>query len=76
MENKKIVKTKTSEILKYLKSHKKGITSLEAITHFGATRLSAIIFELRKDGHNIVMDWEEGTDMYGHKMRYGRYRLV
>ena len=40
-------------ILKHLQVHK-TITSMEAISLYGATRLSAIIFDLRKAGHNIV----------------------
>tara|TARA_Y100000310_G_scaffold329677_1_gene399964 strand:- start:350 stop:568 length:219 start_codon:yes stop_codon:yes gene_type:complete len=31
----------------------KSITSLEALQLWGAFRLSAIIFNLRKEGHNI-----------------------
>lgn len=31
----------------------KGITPLEALTKFGAFRLSAIIFDLKKDGYDI-----------------------
>ena len=41
-------KSKTNEVLKYLHKNQKGITSLEAIHLFGATRLSDIIFRLRK----------------------------
>ena len=40
-------------VLEYLKSGQ-SITSLEAITLYGATRLSAIIFNLRKKGHTII----------------------
>lgn len=41
-----------SEILKYLMKGK-SITSWEAFEKFGATRLSAIIYDLRKDAHRI-----------------------
>ena len=34
----------------------KGITPLEALTKFGAFRLSAIIFNLKKDGYDIQTD--------------------
>tara|TARA_R100001132_G_C3268177_1_gene90575 strand:+ start:191 stop:478 length:288 start_codon:yes stop_codon:yes gene_type:complete len=40
--------SKTKDVLTYLQNNKKGITSMEAINMFGATRLAAIIFELRK----------------------------
>jgi hypothetical protein len=36
-----------------------SITSLEAIRDLGNTRLSATIFNLRKDGYNIVSDYVE-----------------
>lgn len=65
---------KTTAVLQWLQSHA-SISSMEAINNFGATRLSAIIFNLRKRGHNIEMEWCEGRDHFGHPMRYGRYFL-
>jgi hypothetical protein len=38
--------------------NKKSITSWDAITLYRATRLSAIIFNLRRQGMNIVSIWE------------------
>lgn len=52
-----------------------SITSMEAIESYGATRLSAIIFNLRKDGLDIETVTEGGTDRYGHSMTYARYVL-
>ena len=50
------------------------ITSLEAIKEYGATRLSAIIFNLRhKYDMNIENEWIEFTDRYGNKSRYAKY---
>ena len=40
-------KTQTGDVLKYLETHKKGITSKEAFDKFGATRLSSIIYSLK-----------------------------
>ena len=62
-------------ILKHLKK-KKSITSLEAFEDFGATRLSAIIFDLRSGGFDIRDVWEEVTNRYGETVRYKRYFLV
>lgn len=64
-----------SEVLKYLKKHK-YITSYQAFELFGATRLSAIIFDLRKEGHEIAGIWETIVDRYGDKKRFLRYFLV
>jgi hypothetical protein len=53
----------------------KSITSWEAIERFGATRLSAIIFNL-KDKYNIKTTREEFVDRYGNKSHYARYTLL
>ena len=54
---------------------KKGlpITSWEAIHEFRATRLSAIIFDLRQEGYNIIT--ENITNPETGK-KFGRYTLV
>ena len=64
-----------SDVLSWLK---KGntITSWEAFERFGATRLPAIIFDLRKDGHKIAGVWETTVDRYGDEKRFLRYFLV
>ena len=47
------VKSQSDAILWHLKTYG-SITSYEAIREYGATRLSAIIFNHRKDGYNIA----------------------
>lgn len=69
-------KSQRSEVLKYLQNHKKGITSMKAFELFGATRLSAIIFELRRKGHTIESVEEEITNRYGRPCKYARYVLI
>lgn len=66
--------TKTQAVLEWLRTHQ-SITSMEAIENFGATRLSAIVFNLRRRGHDIDMVWRDGTDRFGNHMRYGVYYL-
>lgn len=61
-------------VLEWLKS-KGSISSLEAFKELGVTRLSAIIFNLRKRGYDIETVTCEGTDRFGHPMRYARYYL-
>lgn len=65
---------KTSAVLQWLKSNA-SISSMEAIENFGATRLSAIIFNLRKKGYNIETVTCEGVDRFGNKMQFARYYL-
>ena len=66
--------TKTQAVLDWLKTHA-SISSMDAIQNFGATRLSAIIFNLRKKGYNIETVKCEGTDRFGNKMQFARYYL-
>ena len=65
---------KTKEVLKYMQENE-GITSMEAFKKFGATRLSAIIFNLRKRGYDIVTLDMECVDRYGHTVNYAKYVL-
>lgn len=69
-------KTQTSEILKYMKFHKKGITSKEAFELFGATRLSGLIFMLKKQGYHIKTDYVPVRTRYGDKTIVARYSLI
>ena len=48
-----------------------SITSMEAFHKYNITRLSAKIFNLRKDGYDIGMQWETSPN----GARYGRYVL-
>lgn len=64
--------TKTSEVLRHLKESG-SITQMDAIELFGATRLSAIVFNLRRKGHDIESVREGAIDRYGHAINYARY---
>lgn len=64
--------TKRKLILAHLLKHK-SITSLEAIEKYSATRLSAIIFNLRKQGYGIATKDVAMTDKYGNKGFYAKY---
>lgn len=66
---------KTERVLEHLQKYG-CITSLEAIELYGATRLSAIIFNLRKRGLNISTIDIPFTDRFGTKSMYGKYVLI
>lgn len=67
---------KTKAILLHLQQYG-SITSWQAIKEYGATRLSAIIYNLRnKYDLNIITEDVEFTDRYGTKASYGKYILV
>ena len=59
-------------VLWHMTKHK-YITSIQAFSLYGITRLSARIYNLRQDGHKIGMVWEESVNRYGMPVRYGRY---
>lgn len=65
---------KTREVLRYMRENE-GITSMDAFKKFGATRLSSLIFSLRKQGYNIETIDMECVDRYGHLVRYAKYVL-
>ena len=65
---------KTEKVLQHLEKYG-HITSLEAIELYSATRLSAIIFTLRKRGYDIDTIDLPFTDRFGTKSHYGKYIL-
>lgn len=65
---------KTEKVLQHLEKYG-HITSLEAIEKYGATRLSAIIFTLRKRGYDIDTVDLPFIDRFGTKSHYGKYIL-
>lgn len=72
---KKVKPNATTEVLKYMSSHK-GISQIEATEKFGATRLSAIVFNLKNQGYDINKRWIETVTRYGKRTRYAEYYLV
>ena len=67
--------TQRSSILDHLKE-KGELTSIEAFQYFGATRLSAHIFELRKHGHIIDTIDCVTVNRYGSTTNYAKYKYV
>lgn len=62
-------------VLSHLKSGQ-TITSLDAINLYGATRLSAIIFNLRQRGLNIATLPTTIKDRFGNTTTYAKYKLL
>lgn len=50
-----------------------SITPLDAFKDLGVTRLAAVIFELKEDGHCIHTERQHGKNRFGHDTRYARY---
>lgn len=66
--------TQEKEVLDYLRKIG-SITSWEAIVEFGATRLSAIIYNLRKKGYNIETNDVIVKNRYGNATVIAKYVL-
>ena len=63
----------TQAIKEYLEAGN-TLTSMEAFEKFGCTRLSAKIFNLRKDGYNIDAIPCTSVTRYGTECRFVMYR--
>ena len=50
-----------------------SITPLDAFRDLGITRLSAIVFRLKDEGHDIDKAIEIGKNRFGNRTRYARY---
>lgn len=67
--------TQKAAILRDLERHG-CITDAEAYKEHGCRRLGARVFDLRREGYNIITDYGESTNKFGHRVRYAIYRLV
>lgn len=67
--------TQKQILSEYMDTHD-GITAAEAFYSLGISRLSARIKELKADGVNINTEQITGSNRYGKKVKYLRYRLV
>ena len=70
------MKTQNERILKYLQTHKRGITQLQAFEKFGVLRLSGRIHNLREQGYPIMTNIIEVPNRYGEISRVAEYRLM
>ena len=66
-----VLVSKTDKVLQHLQTYG-SITSWEAIQKYGATRLSAIIYELRKR-YRIESVMVQHKDIYGNDLAFSRY---
>ena len=67
--------TQNQKVLRHMKTFGK-ITTMEAFTEYGITRLSARIWDLRHEGHMIAAKNKTGVNRFGEKTTYAEYRLV
>ena len=69
-------KSQCDIILKYMETHKKGITGKQAYKVAHSMNLAQRIYDLRQRGHNIVDDFVVVKNDFGETYRVKQYRLV
>lgn len=67
--------TQEDRVLRHLKEFG-SITTWEAIKEYGITRLSAKIFDLRKQGEQIEKVTETGTNRFSEPTWWAKYIYV
>ena len=67
-------KTQTDAVLEWLQTGA-GITSLDAFKELGVTRLSAIIFNLRRQGYDIEAENVRVRNRFGNTVTVAKYYL-
>lgn len=78
LKMKDVIKNRRKEItqydmvLNYLKVYGE-ISPLEAYKEFAILRLSAIIYEMRKDGYNIETKYTTSKNRFGASVTYATY---
>lgn len=66
--------TQKEMVLKFIRE-KGSITTFQAFYHIGATRLSDIVFQLRKEGYMINSERKTKKGRYGNTVNYCKYTL-
>jgi hypothetical protein len=69
------VKTQKDAVLWHLQKYG-TITSLEAIKHYGCTRLASVIFNLKKEGYNICSIPIDLVNRFGRTVIISKYKLL
>lgn len=64
------------EIIKKRLQKEGSITSYEAFVRYGITRLSAIIYDLRREGMDISSEIITKRNRYGNTCNFAKYTLA
>ena len=67
-------KGQQAAVLAYIIQHD-SITSMEAFEHLGVTRLSAVVYSLKRKGYKIKSEPEQVKTRYGATATISRYSL-
>ncbi len=66
--------TQCERVLRHLQDFG-SITTYEAFTEYGITRLASRICDLRQNGYKIQKTFETKKNRYGRAVSFARYRL-
>ena len=61
-------------VLDYLETHQ-TITSLDAFYDLGITRISAVVYNLKKDGHHLLKESVTVTNRHGEPCTVAKWSL-
>lgn len=64
--------TQYDKVLRHLKTFG-SITPLEAFQEYAIMRLSAVVFDLRKDGYKIESEHQTGKNRFGENSNWVKY---
>ena len=67
--------TQLDRILEYFKAYR-TLTSLEAVTKLGCTRLAARVLELERRGYIFSRKWVKVKNRFGYNVRVIEYRYI
>lgn len=66
--------TQKDRVLKHLQDFG-SMSSWEGFTDYGITRLSAVVYQLRSEGINIISETVHTINRYGNPTHYSKYSL-
>lgn len=67
--------TQSEMVLDYMEKYG-SISSMQAFSELGITRLSGRIYDLREKGHVIENIRRETVNRYGKRVHYDEYKLI
>ena len=68
--------SQNEKILKYMQTHKNGITGKQAYKYAHSMNLAQRIYDLRQRGYDITDDFVIVKNDFGETYRVKQYRLV
>lgn len=71
---KKKIHSQSNVVIQHLLNYG-SITSMEAFSNYGITRLSAIIFNLRHEGYGIKSEVCHSINRQGNSCTYSKYTV-